>query len=507
MKRFFTLCAAALVLLSCEKKDDGNVVIEVTDPKDAAFTVAAEAAEGFEIRYTLKGAPQDARVEAFAEMDWIVDTDTSVAGVVRFDIAANATGGERSGDILLLYPDTEAARVTVTQLPEGVEPDDPLPTLTATTVTDVTVSGATFTATLTYEGTKTITEAGFSYTATGETSPTTFKTEAAAGELKAAVSGLRAATTYFVEAYAVVDGATYKGKLTEFRTMSDGGTGTGNVYRTGWAELPVEYDADGNGIDDNDATLYYAHHLCDGPEKNAQYSGSARNYTVCFSAEHHCPVWVAAPRHRDLYEGSANRTDAYKSDPMIPSGIQYYSKSTGGGCNKGHMLGSAERTSSSATNRQVFYYSNIAPQYSSSFNTGGGAWNNLEDYVDGLVCADTLYMVIGCYFDKYTDKHGNTANPSKIEFGGRDDVSCPTMFYYALLRTKSGRSGKNVRDCSASELQCVAFVKCHKAKKGDKPSSQDMISISELEKLTGFTYFPNVPNAPKDTYSPSDWDL
>ena len=501
------MCAAALLLLSCEKKTDGNVVVEVTGPENAAFTVAAEAAEGLEIRYTLKGATEGASVEAFAETDWIVDTDTSAAGVVRFGVTANATGAERSGDILLLYPDADIARVSVTQLPEGVDPEDPRPSLTATTVTDVTTSGATFTATLTYDGDKAITEAGFSYTATGETSPTTFKTEAVAGEMSAAVSGLKSATTYFVEAYAIVDGATYKGKLTEFTTLSEGGTSEGNVYRTGWAELPAEYDADGNGIDDNDATLYYAHHLCDGPEKNAQYSGSARNFTVCFSAEHHCPVWVAAPRHRDLYEGTADRTNAYKADPKIPSGIQYYSKSTGGGCNKGHMLGSNERTSSSATNRQVFYYSNIAPQNSSTFNTGGGAWNNLEDYVDDLVCADTLYMVIGCYFDKYTDKRGNTANPSTISFGGRSDVSCPTMFYYALLRTKSGRSGKNVRDCSASELQCVAFVKCHKAPKFSSVSSQDMISISELEKLTGFTYFPNVPNAPKDTYSPSDWDL
>ena len=92
-----------------------------------------------------------------------------------------------------------------------------------------------------------------------------------------------------------------------------------------------------------------------------------------------------------------------------PSNIQYNSKDTGGGCNKGHMLGSAERLSSTATNKQVFYYTNIAPQYSGSFNTGGGAWNNLEDHVDGLVCSDTLYVVIGCYFDSFS-KNGPSAH-------------------------------------------------------------------------------------------------
>ena len=270
-----------------------------------------------------------------------------------------------------------------------------------------------------------------------------------------------------------------------------------------WAELPVMYDSDSNGVHDTDNNLYYAHHICAGGEKNAQRNGTARNYTVCFSGKHHCPLWVAAPRHKS-YESGASRTDAYAVDPKIPSNIQYNSKSTGGGCNKGHMLGSAERLSSTATNKQVFYYTNIAPQYSSTFNTGGGAWNNLEDHIDDLVCSDTLYVVIGCYFEAFT-KNGVSASPKTIEFGGRKDVSCPTMFYYALLRTKKGNSGKSVHECSASELQCAAFTICHEMGKGHKPEAADMMSISELEKLTGVKYFPNVPQAPKDTYNSSDW--
>lgn len=276
-----------------------------------------------------------------------------------------------------------------------------------------------------------------------------------------------------------------------------------SISKFNWAELPVMVDANNDGQHDNDSSLYYATHLCAGGEQNAQRNGSARNYTVCFSGTHHCPVWVAAPRHSS-YESGASRTDAYGKDPKIPSSIQYSSKSTGGGCNKGHMLGSAERLSSTATNKQVFYYTNIAPQYSDTFNTGGGAWNNLEDHIDGLVCSDTLYTVIGCYFESFS-RNGASASPKTISFGGRNDVSCPTMFYYALLRTKKGSTGKRVQDCSADELQCVAFTICHKMPKGHKPEAADMMSVSELEKLTGFTYFPNVPNAPKSKFSASDW--
>lgn len=278
----------------------------------------------------------------------------------------------------------------------------------------------------------------------------------------------------------------------------------GKTYRLGWYELPIEVDSNNDGRDDNNSTYYYAHHICGGSEQNAQRNAKARNYSVCFSSEHHCPVWVAAPRH-SMYSGSANRTDAYTQDPQIPASIQYRKKDADSGCNNGHMLGSAERTSSTETNKQVFYFSNIAPQYSNTFNTGGGAWNNLEDHVDDLVCRDTLYVVIGCYFDTYTDKYGNTGTPKKISFGGRTDVSKPTMFYYALLRTKSGNTGKAVKDCSASELQCAAFVICHEQDKGHKPQAKDLISIEELERLTGFTYFSNVPNAPKSTFNANDW--
>ena len=286
-----------------------------------------------------------------------------------------------------------------------------------------------------------------------------------------------------------------------------------------WYELPrINYSMEKSGNkeyyfsqSDKYGKLYYAHHICAGNEKynhgsSHPFNGKPmRNYTVCYSAEHHCPVWVAAPRHR-TYESGASRTDAYSQDPKIPSNVQYSSKNTGGGCNKGHMLGSAERLSSTATNKQVFYYTNIAPQYSETFNTGGGAWNNLEDWVDDLVCSDTLYVVIGAYFDDYSCNSGR-ATAKKISYGGRTDVSCPTMFYYALLRTKKGDSGKALSECSASEMQCVAIVRSHKADKGRKNFAEDMISISDLEKITGFTYFQNVPHAPKSTYKASEWGL
>ena len=277
---------------------------------------------------------------------------------------------------------------------------------------------------------------------------------------------------------------------------------TGN--QPGWFELPEMHIKKNGSYSVNllDADQYYSSHSF------SMAGVKYRNFTVCFSADHHVPLWVAAPRHPVYSQKGTTRSENYRPDPGIPSGIQYYSKSIGGGCNKGHMLGSAERLCCSDANNQVFYYSNIAPQLSDGFNAGGGGWNYLEDFVDKFECADTLYEVIGTWFEPYTDGHGISVNPVTIAFGGRSDVDMPTMFYYVLLRTKKGNSGKSLADCEASELMCAAFVRSHSnALAGKRVTREDIMSVSELEKLTGLVFFANVPKAPKDKCSPSDWGL
>ena len=47
----------------------------------------------------------------------------------------------------------------------------------------------------------------------------------------------------------------------------------------------------------------------------------------------------------------------------------------------------------------------------------------------------------------------------------------------------------------------------HNIEKGHTPQAKARMSVSEIEEMTGFHIFANVPNAPKDTYNPSDWGL
>lgn len=484
--------SATVIQAACgqEEPDPDTPLVRIV--RGAQFDISA-AENDLLVIYAVDNPVQGETVRIDADADWLHVYEQDETG---FSFLVDRNGGEaRTGTLTLSYPGAEPATVTVNQAaPEESSVIEPV--FSALTASAVTASGATLSCRFDYSGEATVSEAGFCYRA-GSGAEKRQGATTGTGTKTAALSGLSAATAYTWYFYAVIGDELYVSETQSFTTLSAADPApSGSVWRTGWAELPAE-DAD-------NSDYYYAHHYC--PDFKAG-SYQARNYTVCFSAEHHCPVWVAAPRH-SCYNGSANRTNAYQKDPDIPSNLQYNSKSTGGGCNKGHMLGSAERTRSTAINKQVFYYTNIAPQYSTGFNTGGGGWNTLEDYIDGLVCADTTYLVIGTYFESYTDGYGKSASPKKIEFGGRSDVSCPTMFYTAVLRTKKGNTGKSVLNCSASELMCAAFVRTHTNDlKGQSVTSREMMSIADLEELTGHRFFVNVPNAPKQSYTPSDWGL
>lgn len=332
---------------------------------------------------------------------------------------------------------------------------------------------------------------------------------------KATIDNLGDNKTYYYRAYVILYDKdkiqSFYGAVSSFQTLEQAKPEPTTGNQPGWAELPVMKikSKDGYKVNEDDANQYYAWHIC--PDVNGP-TGKARNYTVCYSAEDHVAYWVAAPRHPMYSKANTQRTDAYTWDPDIPKEIQYKREGANAGpssgCNRGHLLGSAERRVSKATNQQVFYHTNIAPQLSSGFNTGNGGWNILEGFVEGQECKDTLYVVIGCYFKDYKDAYGKEAKAKKITYADRDDVSQPTMFYYALLRTKAGNSGKSVKDVPAEDLKCAAFVRTHtNDHKGQAVTATEMMTIAELEKITGFSYFPNVPNAPKTSFKASDWGL
>ena len=215
-----------------------------------------------------------------------------------------------------------------------------------------------------------------------------------------------------------------------------------------------------------------------------------RNYSICYDAANYVARWVAYPMHSYYRTGNAS-SEEFVQDPNFTTSQQIGSTyKSGSGYNRGHQLAKAQRKVTALAREQSNYYTNMTPQ---NATLNSGEWLKLEEKERGAwMCSDTLYMVSGCHFDNYNTKVANN-----------DGKSCPvpTHYFKVMLRTKSGRSGKNVVNCSANELICAAYLVENSA-----TAKPQLMSVEALEKRVGFTFFVNVPNAPKSSYTASDWE-
>lgn len=225
---------------------------------------------------------------------------------------------------------------------------------------------------------------------------------------------------------------------------------------------------------------------------------SLRNYSFCFDKERYCSRWVAYPLHA-VYLGTIKRNDKWRFDPhhienAYEPDVRTAYKRPGESSiyDRGHQLPSADRTSSQSDNQTTFYGTNVTPQYAS---LNRGKWKSLEDDVRNWICNDTLYVVSGAHFEE-----GATYIYTNDAGGNGKECPAPTHYYKVLLRTKSGTSGRWVVNCTSNELQCIGFWFENRS-----GATGQVVSVAEIEEKTGLTFFPNVPNAPKERCVASEW--
>ncbi len=345
--------------------------------------------------------------------------------------------------------------------------------------TNVEASTATIACSFDYEGEATITEVYFTYSSGGASQRINVST--AEGAKSANLNSLSPESVYTFT-LSVVAGATYNSAAGTF-TTKEGSVAppVGSAEYSGWMELPAQ--------DKANSDHHYAYHITD---VSSGRGWEYRNYGVCYSEKYQNALWVAAPLHDVYIERNTDRTDAYDYDPQVSSNIQSSTGGWGSPFNRGHMLSSADRYISRFANEQVFYMTNISPQYSANFNTGGGSWNEFEGYIDTQWRGgkDTLYLVLGCLYENPTHKQAGSTIPSH--------------YYAVLLRAKSNNSNKTwVRDLAADKLQCAAFIIEHENQRGIEA---EMVTVEEMEERAGHEFFVNVPNAPKSVMNRNDWN-
>lgn len=262
-----------------------------------------------------------------------------------------------------------------------------------------------------------------------------------------------------------------------------------------WAELPV--------CEERNGYLYRTHYGQLGAKMDA------RNYTICFDPEVRASLWVAYPLHTSHMTGNGDRNrSSFGYDPTVESSLQAnLSRSYNGWYDRGHQLPAADRKCSQEMMDQTFYSTNITPQQG---NFNQNKWGALEGRVRGFACADTLYVVTGAYFDG--EQHNSTIDASTKDCSG-NVCPTPTHYYKALLRTSKGNTGRSITEATeAVQLRAIVFWMEHANTESITTiTSADCISVAELERRTGFTFFPMIDDAieqeVKESAVPSLWGI
>lgn len=206
-----------------------------------------------------------------------------------------------------------------------------------------------------------------------------------------------------------------------------------------------------------------------------------RNYTFLYDYEKHCPIWLVYHLNSGFCATSGKRTNSWSYDPAIPEEAQPNLKSSyDSPYNRGHMLASHSRAGVANANRQTFYFTNMTPQNSSNFNTGGAVWNELEDAEKSIVPSgrDTLYVATGCLFD---------SGYRTTEDASGDKCAVPTRFYKAFMMCKFDNSGK------LQSATSTAFLMPHETDGKTKDYNKYELTVDALEDVIGYDLFTNVP--------------
>ncbi len=249
----------------------------------------------------------------------------------------------------------------------------------------------------------------------------------------------------------------------------------GNTYKgvPGWMELPKV----------TDEKTFHIHAAMDGTKK-------VRNYSMNYDEENLVATWTAYPLCDWYTNNNVSRDDFdwmpnpfVERQAVIAKAGDWYNPN---GYERGHQIASADRRVNASLQQQTFYYTNAAPMHKGDgFNAG--IWGNLENKVRGWseakVGTDTLYVVTGAI----VKEGGKTVkdNDGKL-------CTVPEAYFKALLRyDKDGKTNGG--------YMAAGYYIEHKPYSSWELNKYAM-SIDELEKKTGLTFFVNLEAAVgKDT--------
>ncbi len=199
-------------------------------------------------------------------------------------------------------------------------------------------------------------------------------------------------------------------------------------------------------------------------------------YTIAYNRSRATANWVAW--RLDLsWLGSAPRQDDFRPDPALPAGWYQVTDTdySGSGYDRGHMSPSGDRTRSIPDNSATFLMTNMVPQTAAN---NQGAWEDFESYCRTQAqIGQEIYIVSGVVGNIGTVAQGRVVIP---QYTWKVALFLPNGTNDLQRVTKGTRTvGIIVPNFPPLDINAVW--------------RQFRVSVNEVETLTGYNFFSNIP--------------
>jgi endonuclease G len=217
------------------------------------------------------------------------------------------------------------------------------------------------------------------------------------------------------------------------------------------------------------------------PESREAYLLDRPQYVLSYNAEKLGPNWVCwRLRAEDI--GNVPR-QPFEPDPDLPRGFAHVTPHDydGSGFDRGHQCPAKDRSATEADSRAVFYMTNIVPQ---SPNSNQRGWERLEDYCRRLAReGHVLFIACGPHGAGGENKDGRRETEiGKV--GHRITVPAELWKVVLVLPREDAEPRANTR--------VIAVVMPNDQSVG-YDWTKYRTTAREVEKLTGYTFFRDVP--------------
>ena len=189
-----------------------------------------------------------------------------------------------------------------------------------------------------------------------------------------------------------------------------------------------------------------------------------QNYSLSYSEPHEQAEWVAYELKTSHISSTNHKRPYFEIDEAVKTGAAHWRNYKNSGYDKGHLCPAGDRRFTKEAHDETFLTSNISPQ-EHEFNSG--VWNRLEQKVRYWAKKnDGIFIVTGGVLK------------DNLKTIGEGKVAVPNQFYKIILDNTNGK------------IKVLAFLVNHQD--SDLPLYKFVVSVDEVEALTGIDFFPEL---------------